>query len=108
MWVNESAVRCNQVVVSGVVSVGGKERLAQVQMLHSFLPTLSPSSFWSPILNSLALISLHDIHPSPRRDPDTTHTPYALSRSFAAAHDPEEPGVSTQPPSKGAASPIPG
>lgn len=44
--------------------------------------------------------------PSPSRDLDATHAPHALSCPLAAAHDPEEPGVSTQPPAKGAASPI--
>ena len=46
--------------------------------------------------------------PSPQQRPRQRPHPSRISPSFAAAHDPEEPGISTQPPAEGATGPVPG
>lgn len=110
LWVNESAVLCNQVMVSGVAPARGGGGLHNPTAFFpsNLLTSLLPHSecLIPPVPKSPALISLHDI-PSLRRDPNTICPPHAFSPP-AAAHDPEEPGVSTQPPTKGTASSIPG
>lgn len=85
VWVNESTVRCNQVVVSGVAPVGGRGRLAQFQMLHCLLLILLSSSFWSPppIPTSPALISMTS---PPRTETWTPSIPFMLSPALLQLH----------------------
>lgn len=85
VWVNESTVRCNQVVVSGVAPVGGRGRLAQFQMLHCLLLILLSSSFWvpPPILTSPALISMTS---PPRTETWTPSIPFMLSPVLLQLH----------------------
>lgn len=110
VWVNESAVRCNQVVVSDGASrrgLAGQRRragLPESRYIHAFL---SASPFWSPCPQRPCPRLSPDVSSPPLRPRQCPH-PSHISPSFAAAHDPEEPGISTQPPTKGAAGLVPG
>lgn len=107
VWVNESAVRCNQVVVSGVAAEGAGEDLHKSRYCTAFFPSSLFPPFGSRIPSSPVLICHHDI-PSPA-ETWTPSTPLILFPVlFAATHDPEEPGVSTQRTTKRAVSQIPG
>ena len=109
VWVNESAVCCDQVVVSGVALTAGVGGRGEGEACASPDPTLLP--FYLLFLDPLppvALPSSVSLTPLPQQRPGTTHTAHGFSCPSAAAHSPEEPGVSTQPPAKGAARPIPG
>jgi len=105
VWVNESAVRCKHVVVSGGASGRrGRAGRPESRYMHAFL---SASAFWSPCPQWPCPRLSPDV-PSPQQRPRQRPHPSRISPSFAAAHDPEEPGISTQPPAEGATGPVPG
>lgn len=76
VWVNESAILCDQVVVSGVAPAGPRGAPHKSTCGTASSPSnLTPPS--GPLPSSPALICLHGVL-SPEQRPNVTYTPHAF------------------------------